>query len=144
MYRLQQQLKNLKQQIKEWNKSEFGNIIQAKKQLQERMKQNQHHMIASGCSLELVEEEISLMAQIETREKQEEILWRQKSRIQWLQEGERNTKFFHNSMIQRRHQNIIVSLKDQQGNKVNNHQDIQSELLQYYKTLMQEPQLNRN
>jgi hypothetical protein len=93
MYRLQQQLKNLKQRIKEWNKSEFGNIIQSKHQLQARMKQNQQQMIASGCSLELVEEEISLMAQIETREKQEEILWRQKSRIQWLQEGERNTKF---------------------------------------------------
>jgi hypothetical protein len=143
MYRLQQQLKNLKQQIKLWNKSEFGNIFQAKKQLQERMKQNQHQMIASGCSQELIEEEVSLMAQIETRDKHEEILWRQKSRILWLQEGERNSKFFHNSMIQRRHQNKIISLKYQQGNKLSNHQDIQSELLQYYKTLMQEPQLNR-
>jgi hypothetical protein len=100
-------------------------------------------MIASRRSLELVEEEIFLMAQIEAREEKEEILWRQKSRIQWLQEGERNKKNFHNSMIQRRHQKIIVSLKDQQGNKVIIHQDIQFELLQYYKTLMQEPQLNR-
>jgi hypothetical protein len=107
------------------------------------MKQNQHQMITSGSSQELVEEEVSLMAQIETRDKHEEILWRQKSRVLWLQEGERNSKFFHNSMIQRRHQNIIISLKDQQGNKLSNHQDIQSELLQYYITLMQEPQLNR-
>jgi len=99
MYRLQQKLKNLKQRIKEENKSKFGNIIQEKNQLQSRMKQNQQQMIASGCSLELVEEEIFLMAQIEAREEKEEILWRQKSRIQWLQEGERNTKNFHNWMI---------------------------------------------
>lgn len=77
------------------------------------MKQNQQHMIAYGRSLELVEEEISLMDHIETKGKQEEILWRQKSRIHWLQEGERNTKFSHNSMIQRRHQKIIVFIKDQ-------------------------------
>jgi len=139
MFRFQQQLKNLKQQIKIWNKSEFENIFQPKKQLQEIMKQNQHQMITSGWSHELVEEQVSLMAQITTRDKHKEILWRQKSRILWLQKGERNSKFFHNSMIQWRHQNIIVSLKDQQGNKLSNHQDIQSKVLQYYITLTQEP-----
>jgi hypothetical protein len=84
------------------------------------------------------------MTQISIREKQKEILWRQKSRVLWLREGERNSKFFHNSMIQRRHQNKITSLRDNQGNKVNNHQDIQSELMQYYSSLMQEPQQHRN
>ena len=121
MYKLHQQLKNLKQRIKEWNKLEFGNIIQAKKQLQERMKQTQQLMITSGPTQELVEEEASLMVQIATREKQEEILWRQKSRVLWLKEGEKNLKFFHNSMIQQRHHNRIISLRDNQGNKVNNH-----------------------
>jgi hypothetical protein len=99
MFRFQQQLKNPKQQIKIWNKSKFGNIFQAKKQRQERMKQNQHQMITSGHSQELVEEEVLLTAQKETIDKHKGILWRQKSRVLWLQEGERISKFFHNSMI---------------------------------------------
>jgi len=46
-------------------------------------------------------------------------------------------------MIQRRHHNRIISLRDNQGNKVSNDQDIQLELLQYYRSLMQEPHPNR-
>jgi len=69
-------VKNLKHQINSWNQKKNGNIFKSKKKLQERMKQTQQLMITSSPSQELVEEEASLMAQIATREKQEEILWR--------------------------------------------------------------------
>jgi len=42
---------------------------------------------------------------------QEEILWKQKSRIQWIKEGDKNGRFFHNSLIQRRSRNCIVEIK---------------------------------
>jgi hypothetical protein len=42
----------------------------------------------------------------------EEISWRQKSRIQWLKEGEKTTKFFHRSMIHRRFINCITKLEN--------------------------------
>jgi hypothetical protein len=50
---------------------------------------------------------------LEQRRQQEEILWRQKSRVQWLKEGEKNTKFFHRTMIHRRHINRITHLEDE-------------------------------
>ena len=43
--------------------------------------------------------EKDLMGQLEAREKQEVLYWQQKARVKWLREGERNTKFFHNSVI---------------------------------------------
>ena len=43
--------------------------------------------------------EKDLMGQLEARERHEGIYWKQKARVEWLQEGERNTKFFHNSVI---------------------------------------------
>ena len=68
-----------------------------------------------------VEEEGKLVTHIEERRKQEEILWRQKSRVQWLREGERNTRFFHKAMIQHIQQNRIFFLKDPSDNKVVEH-----------------------
>lgn len=41
----------------------------------------------------------------------EEILWRQKSRVQWLKEGDQNTKFFHKMASIKRSINHIHCLK---------------------------------
>ena len=51
-------------------------------------------IITEGRSKALSEQENLLQTQIVERENQEEILWKQKSRIQWIKEGERNTMFF--------------------------------------------------
>jgi hypothetical protein len=88
-------------------------------------------------------EEESLKKKLEDRHKQEETLWKQKSRIQWLKEGEKNTKFFHRSMIHRCFINRITKLEDAQGNTILNHDEIASELVNYYKNLLSEPDIDR-
>lgn len=60
----------------------------------------QQCMILNGKTLDLVVEDGLRLHQLEQRRKQEEILWRIKSRIQWLKAGERKTKIFHESMLQ--------------------------------------------
>lgn len=45
----------------------------------------------------------------------EEIFWRQKSRVTWLKEGDRATKFFMASTVTRRRRNYIQILKDESG-----------------------------
>lgn len=42
---------------------------------------------------------------------QEEMYWFQKSRSEWLSNGDRNTTFFRSRMIKRRRQNKISSLR---------------------------------
>lgn len=46
---------------------------------------------------------------------QEEKFWGQRSRIKWLKWGDRNSRFFHASTIQRRDRNRIVRIKDSNG-----------------------------
>lgn len=59
----------------------------------------QQEMILHGCTDSLATEESTTQKLLEERYAQEEILWKQKSRIQWIKEGEKNTTFFHRSMI---------------------------------------------
>ncbi|KAL1202796.1 hypothetical protein V5N11_003633 [Cardamine amara subsp. amara] len=46
---------------------------------------------------------------------QEEVFWKQKSRNQWLQAGDRNTKHFHVCAKKRKAINRILSVKDNHG-----------------------------
>ena len=45
----------------------------------------------------------------------EEIFWHQRSRVAWLKEGDRNTKFYHACASQRKRTNTILGLRDDQG-----------------------------
>jgi hypothetical protein len=143
MYKFQQKLKNLKQHLKAWNKSTFGNIFQAQEILNQQIQDLQQQIRTQGLTDSLKEQESLLNNQMVERRAQEETLWRQKSCIQWLKEGERNTKFFHRSMLQRRHTNRITHLVSDQGLEIQKHADIEKELLSYYKNLLTEPPIDR-
>ena len=45
---------------------------------------------------------------------QEEKIWQQRSRIQWLKNRDQNTRFFHGFVTHRKRQNFIKGLRDQQ------------------------------
>ena len=126
MYNFQQNLKGLKANIKKWNKEEFGNIFCKKRHLEVRLHEIKTIGTNEGYSMALIEEEMTLEAKLEEREKQEEILRWQKSRIKWLQEGEKNTKFFHHSVTHNRFQNKIYSLKNDKREKEELREDIKA------------------
>eukprot|EP00253_Pinus_taeda_P016062 PITA_16062 len=66
-----------------------------------------------------------------------------KSRIKWLKEGEQNTKFFHRSALDHRGVNKILSAKNDQGESIENHQDIATLLTEHFNNIAQEPEIDR-
>jgi hypothetical protein len=138
MYKFQQRLKNFKTHLKHWNKTAFGNILKRMQEIEKRLETLQNTFISGIKTTDLMKEEEELKTKLEERKKQEEILWRQKSRVQWLKEGEKNTKLFHRSMVHHRYINIITQLEDAQGNPIREHNKIVEELTNYYKDLLTE------
>eukprot|EP00253_Pinus_taeda_P028058 PITA_28058 len=86
----------------------------------------------------------SLQEEWQERCLQEEIFWRQKSRIEWTREGERNTKFFHKSTVAHKTHNIIIKLKDSQGMELISHNNMESVLVQQFLRITEEPLEDRS
>ena len=105
MFQFQQKLKALKANIRTWNREEFGNIFEDKKQLLLELDLINRKGMEGGWDEDMKKKD--LMGQLEAREKKEALYWQQKARVKWLKEGERNTKFFHNSVIQNRNNSRI-------------------------------------
>jgi len=139
MYRIQQKLKKFKQKLKTWNKQTFGKIFEAQRQLMEQMRNAQIQIQNMSLTEPLKQQEEALKQKLEERNIQEEIMWRKKSHIQWLKEGNWNTKFFHRYTIQRRHANHITRLTSKDGQTRHTHQDLEEELVNYYQNLLTEP-----
>lgn len=144
MYRFQQRLKSLKGKIRIWNKEEFRNIFEDKKMIENQLRTLQEEVISHGYSGDLLEREKDLTSQLHQREKQEEIFWRQKSRTKWLKEGDRNTKFFHRSTIQRRSFNKISTLKKPDGESTTFRAEMESLLVDYFSDILAELGLDRD
>uniref|UniRef100_A0A803QJ15 Reverse transcriptase domain-containing protein n=1 Tax=Cannabis sativa TaxID=3483 RepID=A0A803QJ15_CANSA len=65
----------------------------------------------------------------------EEVYWRQRARVKWLNGGDRNTKFFHKHASLRRKLNTIKFLKAVDGSIVNTREGIVNVITDYFQTL---------
>lgn len=136
MHIFQLNIKALKTKIKIWNKKDLGNIFEAKIILKGQMQFIQHGMIMEGRSPKPIEEEGSNINKLEQHRQQEEILLKKESKIQCLKEGEKNSKLFHNCMLQRCHNNQIFSILGAYGDRRIVHHDIEKELMGYYQGIL--------
>lgn len=65
----------------------------------------------------------------------EESLARQKSRIQWLSQGDKNSKFFFSCTKSRWNSNKIISIENGDGCVVSGHSEIKDVAINYFKDL---------
>ncbi|XP_075665226.1 uncharacterized protein LOC142634861 [Castanea sativa] len=111
---LRESIENFSRKASDWNKHHFGNIFGRKKRVMARLNGIQK-AIASHPSHSLNEMEKTLHEELNTLLEQEEEFWVQKSCINRLIEGDRNTAFHHMSTIVRRRRNKISCIKNYIG-----------------------------
>lgn len=139
MFCLAGKLHRVKQRVKGWNKLTFGNIFELKNVFGKSLKEIQDRMESSLVDEETCAKERELRSQWYKCNKKEEIFWKQKSRVQWLTKGDRNTNFFHQSTLKHRSRNIIRSLVKEDGSIVTNEREIVREAMNYFSSYLLNP-----
>ena len=132
MFLVCNKIKECRKRLLAWSKNSLcslGKNIEEKRNRLQVLEENNKDATWAKC--EALRHEISILIE------KEEIYWKQRSRISWLHEGDRNTKFFHAKASARRKKNLIVSLKEMDGTVIEQHSDIERGIIQHFSTLFQ-------
>lgn len=127
--------------MKKWNSQEFGFIeskISSLESFMQSLDNEENHQ-----NLEENELQDRQLAQIELQEWiKRESFWAQKSRAQWLKEGDRNTRNFHAIASIRKRKNAIESMT-KNGTILNNPFEIRKAVTNYFKIIFTEKSQKR-
>ncbi|XP_058078824.1 uncharacterized protein LOC131227097 [Magnolia sinica] len=102
-HRLCCKLKFLKDKLKQWSKEEKIHSIQELDSILRDIQKIDTQAESSPMSSHTLANRIQLVQALSDKIYQEEISWKQKARMKWTKEGDRNTSYFHN----------IASVQDQ-------------------------------
>ena len=94
-----------------WSKREFRGREKQLEQLQKQLQgwKQRGVQYESGKEIKMVENQIQNIII------DEEIYWKQRSRADWLKEGDKNTKFFHHKASNRKKKNRIWGIENSSG-----------------------------
>ena len=73
--------------------------------------------------------------QIQNMLADDEIYWKQRSRVDWLKGGDKNTKFFHHKASSRKKKNRIWEIANEAGRWTENAEEVEHEFYKYFTNL---------
>ncbi|KAK5777280.1 hypothetical protein PVK06_045247 [Gossypium arboreum] len=83
----------------------------------------------------LVQKEDLILEELEIALHREELLWKQKAKCDWLHLGDRNAKFYHFHIIQRKKKIQITALNNESGEWIYDTEELQSEAVKFFSKL---------
>ncbi|KAK4381552.1 putative mitochondrial protein [Sesamum angolense] len=76
--------------------------------------------------------ESKIRADIERLLSEEEVYWKQRGKVHWLREGDRNTSYFHNHASTQRRSNDITRIKNGDGQWLEQEEEIRDNIETYF------------
>ena len=124
-------LKDMAKSLQIWNRDSFGSVRKEIKRLEKRL----HALRSNSHSTVNFQEEKDIEKRLCELFEREEIMARQRSRVEWLKEGDRNTSFFHARASARRRTNRIRWLCKPDGTRCEDQKGIQEMVHNFYLNL---------
>lgn len=115
--------------ISRWKRRNPFNNAKLIESLKQKLDQAQNDDMISS------EQELELKWKLCAAYREEELYWKQKSRVLWLREGDRNTKYFHAKTKQRRARNRITRLQNAMNQWVCRDEEIEAVASNYFQEL---------
>ena len=112
MFTVASKLKRCKKHLKKWSKAHFGNVKKQIQQTKEMLWKAEERLVKENN----YEEVLRLKSELNVLLDKEEQMWHQRSRVQWIKSGDKNTRFFHGTATNRKRKNFIKGLRDADGN----------------------------
>jgi hypothetical protein len=124
-------LNSLHKELEPWGAREFGCLAKKVRKLQQQLDKLRRRSVGRGPS----DEEKTVVKQLREALRQEETWMRQRSRVQWLREGDRNTAYFHAQASHWKRINRIAGLRRQDGSVCDSEVEDKLEVQAFYQTL---------
>lgn len=124
-------LNQLRSFLTQWSRESFPNNRKLINELLEKL---------NACKNDCCDENgrtkaADIAKQIDCLWEKEEQYWAQRSRVQWLSYGDKNTKFFHTTTVQRRQRNKVSRIRNSNGVWVEKDEEVASCFSSFFKDL---------
>ncbi|XP_021717262.1 uncharacterized protein LOC110685110 [Chenopodium quinoa] len=136
MYRVWYKLKQVKTALKNLSTQKFGDVNAKVETAHNNLISIQHQMSDDMSNTELHVQELEAIENVKKWLGIQESIYKQKSRVDWLQLGDENNKFFFSVMKNRQSRNRIDALYTEQDVLLRIPGEIVEELTGFYKQLL--------
>ncbi|XP_019435039.1 PREDICTED: uncharacterized protein LOC109341552 [Lupinus angustifolius] len=134
MFIISHKLKLLKEKLRDWNKNVFGDLHLRVKASLASVESIQQCIDNYGPDEDLLDQEAIAQQELLQALLVEEAFWKEKARMNWHTNGDRNTSFFHIVAKVRQNTKALTMLKEG-DNILTNHDDIATHVLDYFTAL---------
>jgi hypothetical protein len=128
---MQSSLRGVKSRLQTWERDVFGSVKKSLAALHRELEMERGRLIGCGPS----RKEKQLMARITELLSREEVMEKQRARMDWLRDGDRNTALFQAKSRARAKRNAITSLIQEDCSVVVSQEDIEETASKFYQDL---------
>ncbi|KAK7267634.1 hypothetical protein RIF29_20312 [Crotalaria pallida] len=134
MYQVCRKLRGLQKPLRELNRRAYGDIDKKELQLRDELDAVQSSLVNSPDNIQLQQKEKCILNEYLEIKKAAYAFLRQKAKLTWLNEGDENTRIFHNSIKQRQYHNRVLRIQTEHG-FVDSQDQIAEAFMSYYEDL---------
>jgi hypothetical protein len=126
-----QRLNSVAEGLRSWSKESIGDLERSIFSLKKKLEICRR----SPISQSQINREQILKYKLQKLETKRDLHWKQRAHVNWLQKGDKNTKFFHSFASHRKKNNSIKKLIKENGEVVEKDEELKEVVTQYYNKL---------